>query len=61
MLYKMTMGVRFSLSNDHLKWHFMAFKMNTMSIGKRIADTDAVMDVTCTHQSVITRVVIRFL
>ena len=35
--------------------------MNIISIEKRIVDTDVVNDVTKTPQSVITRVVIRFL
>ena len=38
----------------------MAFKMNIISLRKRIVDMDVVNDVTCTCQSVITRVVIRF-
>ena len=49
-----------SLSYDPSKWDFIDFKMNLISI-KRIADTDAVSNVTCTRPSVITRVVIRFL
>ena len=57
----MTTIVRFCLSYDALEWNFIAFKMNTISIRKRIADTDVVSDVTCTRQGVITRVVIRFL
>ena len=44
-----------------LKWNFIAFKMNINSIRNRIVDTDVVNDVTYTRQSVITRVVIRFL
>ena len=40
---------------------FIAFKMKVMSRGKRIVDTGVANDVTCTRQSVITRVVIRFL
>ena len=35
--------------------------MNTISARKRTVDTDVDNDVTCTRQSVITRVVIRFL
>ena len=35
--------------------------MNIISVRKRIIDTDVVNDVTCERQSVITRVVIRFL
>ena len=44
-----------------LKRDFIAFKMIFNSTGKRIVDTDAVNDVTCTRESVITRVVTRFL
>ena len=54
-------SVRFCLSYDPLKWNFIAFKMNIISIRKRVVDTDVVNDITCTRQSVITRVVIRFL
>ena len=57
----MTMNVRFCLSHDPLKWDFIAFKMNIISIRKRIIDTDIVNDVTDVCQSVITCVVIRFL
>ena len=61
----MTTSVRFCLSYTEgfgpLKWDFVAFKMNIISIRKRIADTDVVNDVTCICQSVITRVVIQFL
>ena len=57
----MTTRVRFCLSYDPLKWDFIAFKMNKISIRKRIIDTDVVNDVTFTRQSVITRVVIWFL
>ena len=35
--------------------------MDIISLRKRVADTDVVNDVTCTRQSVITRMVIRFL
>ena len=56
----MTTSVRFCLSYDHLKWDFIAFKMN-VSVRKHIVDTDDIYDVACTRQSVITRVVIRFL
>ena len=40
---------------------FIAFKMNIILVRKRIADMDVVKDVTYTRQSVITRVVMRFL
>ena len=42
-----------------LSYDFIVFKMNTISIGKLIVDTDIVSGVTCTCQSVITHVVIR--
>ena len=57
---KKTTTVRFCLSYDPLKWDSIAFKMNIISVRKRIVDMDVVDDVTCTRQSVITRVVIRF-
>ena len=57
----MTNRVRFCLSYASLQWDFIAFKMNIISKRKRIADTDVVNDLTYTHQSVITHVVIRFL
>ena len=56
----MTMKVRFCLSYDPLKWDFITFKMNSISIRKCIADMDVVNDVTFTRQNVITRVAIRF-
>ena len=59
--YVMTTSVRFCLSYDPLKWNFTAFKTNIISIRKQIVDTNVVNDVTCTRQSVTTRVVIRFL
>ena len=59
--YEMTTSVRFCLTYNPLKWDFIAFKMNIISIRNHIADMIVVNDVTCTHQSVITRVVIRFL
>ena len=40
-------SVRFCLSNDPLKRDFIAFKLNFISIRKRIGDTDVVSDVTC--------------
>ena len=55
------MTTRFYLSHDLLKLDFIAFKMDNISIRKRIVDTDVVNDVTRSRQSVITRVVIRFL
>ena len=57
----MTTSVRFCLSYEPLKWDFIAFKMKIISLRKRIVDTDVVNDVTRSRQSVITRVVIRFL
>ena len=57
----MTTRVRFYLSYDALKCDFVAFKMNIISIRKRFVDTDVINDVTSSRQSVITRVVIRFL
>ena len=46
---------------DPLKWDFIAFKMKIISMRERTVDMDIVNDVTYMHQSVITRVVIRFL
>ena len=43
--YEMTTSVRFCLSYDPLKWDFIAFKMNIISLRKRIVDTDVVNDV----------------
>ena len=43
--YEMTGRVRFFLSFDPLKWDFIVFKMNIISIRKHIADRDAVNDV----------------
>ena len=56
----MTASVKFCLSQDPLKWDFIAFKMNIISIIKRIVDIDVVNNVTRSRQSVITGVVIRF-
>ena len=53
--------VRFCLLHDSLKRTFISFKMNISWMWKRIVDTDVVTDVTYSRQSVITRVVIRFL
>ena len=58
--YEMTMSVRFCLSYDPMKWAFIAFKMNIITIGKHVVDTDVVNDVACALKSV-TCVVIRFL
>ena len=55
------MSVRFCLSYGLLKWDFIAFKVNIISIRKHIVDKHVVNDVTCTRKSVITHVVIRFL
>ena len=54
-------GARFCLLYDPLKWEFIAFEMNIISLRKRIADMEVVYDVTSTHQSVITRVIVQFL
>ena len=59
--YEMTTSIRFCFSHDLLKWDFIAFKMKIISIRKSIIDTDVDNDVTRSRQSVITRVVIRFL
>ena len=59
--YEMTMSVRFCLSYDPLKWDFIAFEMIIIISKKHIVDTGAVNDVKRWRQSVITRVVIRFL
>ena len=57
----MTTSVKLCLSYDPLNWDFIAFKLNIISLRKHIVDTDVVNDVTRWRQSVITRVVIRFL
>ena len=44
----MTTRVRFCLSYDTLKWGFVIFKINNISIREWIVDTDVVNDVTCT-------------
>ena len=54
----MITSVRFCLSYDPLKWDFVTFKMNIITIRNHIVGTDGVNDVTWSHQSVITRVVI---
>ena len=40
----MTTSVRFCLSYDPFKWDSVAFKMNIITIKKRIVDTDVVYD-----------------
>ena len=52
----MTMSVRFSLSYNPTNWDFIAVKRNIIFDRKRIVDAVVVSDVTCTRQSVITRV-----
>ena len=60
--YEMTTSVRFCLlSYDPLKWDFIAFKMNIISIRKQIVDTDIVSDVKRLCQNGITDVVMRIL
>ena len=59
--YGMTTSVRFCLSHGPLKREFIAFKMNIISVRKRIVDMDVVNDVTRSRRSVITRVFLRFL
>ena len=51
---EMTTSVRFCLSYDPLKWDFVTFKMNIMSVRKCTIVSCAVHDVTCTHQNVMT-------
>ena len=58
--YKMTTSVRFWLSYIPVKWDFIAFKMNFISITKCIVDMDVINDITCTRESVTTCVVIKF-
>ena len=63
----MTTSVRLCLSYDPLNgsvYHItvlIAHVIKIVSAGIRMVDTDVVNDVTSTRQSVITRVVIRFL
>ena len=40
------------------KMTFIAFKMNIVSMNKRIVETDVVNDATCTRKNVTTRVVV---
>ena len=60
-IYEMTTSVRFCLSYDPLKWDFIAFKLNIISLKKRIVDMNVVNDATRWRRSVITRVVKRVL
>ena len=60
-IYETSLRVRFCLSYDPLKLDFITFKMDNNSRRKRIVGTDIVNDVTSKRESVITRVVIRFL
>ena len=59
--YEMTTSVRFCLSYDSLIMGFYRLKNKQYFKKKCIVDTDVVNDVTSSRQSVITRVVIRFL
>ena len=54
----MSTSVRFCVWYDLLEVDIFAFRMDTISIRKRIVYTIVVNDVTCTHQNVITLVVI---
>ena len=54
-----SMSLKFCLPYDPLKWDFVVFKINIISIRKRIVVTVVVNDVTCTCEVVITRVVIQ--
>ena len=57
----MTTSVRFILSYDPLKWGFIAFKINMISIRKRIiVDMVVVNDITCMLQNVIACVLYDF-
>ena len=53
MSYEMTMNVRFCLSYEPLKYYFIAFKINIISLRKRIVVTEAVNDITRLRQSVV--------
>ena len=57
----MTTSVRFYLPYGPLKVYFITFRMDNILMRQRNVATDVVNDVTSTRQSVITRVVIRFL
>ena len=56
---KITTSVRLCLSYEPLKCDFITFKINIISIRKRIADMYVVKDVTCTRQSTNTRDMIK--
>ena len=58
--YEMITSVRFCLSYEPIKYDFITFKTNNISIRKHIVDMDVVNDVTFSRQSVITRMVICF-
>ena len=58
--YERTTSVGFCLLRNALKWDFIAFIMQIISIRKRNVDMEVVNDVTRLRQSIITRVVIRF-
>ena len=58
---EITTRVRFYFSYYSLKSDFISFKMYSFSKRKRMVDTDVVNYVTCTYQSVISHVVVRFL
>ena len=45
MSYEMTRSIKFCLSYVPLKWDFIAFKMNIISMRNRIIDLDGVNDV----------------
>ena len=49
----MITSVRFYLSHVPLKWDFITFNMNVISLEKHIADTDMVNDFMCTHPKVL--------
>ena len=56
----MTMSVRFVLSYDLEKRILSAYKVDTFSMKINVLVTDGVNDVTISHKSVDTRVVITF-
>ena len=58
---KMTMSVVFCLSYDPLKWDFITFKLNIISIRKCYIEMVIVSDDSYARQNVITYVVIQFL
>ena len=59
--YELITSVRFCILFDPIECEFIAFKMNIISTRKHIVDTDIVSYVMCSRQSVMTRMVIRFL